>query len=70
MKQTFDTITDWLTIPLFVAAMALLARADLTALRAPDQTRQHDYRWSRKAGATLGAIAFAITLIRFAVLSG
>ena len=69
MRSAFDTITDWIGIPLFVVAIVLLAHADLIVVRTPDQARGLAYQTSRQAGLIVAAVALMLTLLRFAVLS-
>ena len=69
MRGTFDTITDWTVIPLFLVAIAMLARADLIAVRTPEEDGGTAYQLARQAGAGVAAMAFLLTLVRFAVLA-
>jgi hypothetical protein len=70
MRGAFDTITDWIGIPLFILAIALLVHADLIAVRTPDQVQRTPYQTSRQLGAIVAAVALLLTLVRFAVLAG
>ena len=69
MRSMFDTATDWIGIPLFVVAMALLVRADLISVRTPGMEQRSPYQISRQVGAMVAAGALLLTLIRFAVLA-
>ena len=69
MREAFDTITDWIGIPLFLAAIVVLVHADLIALRTPGGDRSVAYQTSRQVGAIVAAVALMLTLVRFAVLA-
>ena len=69
MRSAFDTVTDWIGIPLFLVAILLLVHADLISVRTPGQERGITYQTSRQAGLIVAAIALMLTLVRFAVLS-
>jgi hypothetical protein len=69
MRSVFDTITDWIGIPLFLAAIVLLVHADLISVRTPGEERGIAYQTSRQAGLIMAAFALMLTLVRFAVLS-
>ena len=69
MRLLFDTVTDWVGIPLFILAIALLARADLIAVRTPEMAQRSHYQLSRQLGAIVAAVALLVTLVRFAVLA-
>jgi formate hydrogenlyase subunit 3/multisubunit Na+/H+ antiporter MnhD subunit len=69
MRSAFDTITDWIGIPLFLVSILLLVHADLIAVRTPGQERALAYLTSRQAGLIVAAAALMLTLVRFAVLS-
>ena len=69
MRPIFDTVTDWIGIPLFLVAIVLLVQADLISVRTPGQERGIRYQTSRQAGFIVAAVALMLTLVRFAVLS-
>ena len=69
MKPLFDTITDWIAIPLFVVAIVMLVRADLISLRTSGDTDSTAYQLARQAGGVVAAVALLITMLRFAVLA-
>ncbi len=69
MRSAFDTITDWIGIPLFLVSILLLVHADLIAVRTPGQERGLAYLTSRQAGLIVAAAALMLTLVRFVVLS-
>ena len=69
MRASFDTVTDWIGIPLFVVAIVLLARADLISVRTPGMEQRTPYQVSRQLGAIVAAGALLLTLVRFTVLA-
>ena len=69
MRSMFDTVTDWIGIPLFLVAIALLARADLIAVHTPSMEQRSLYQLSRQLGAIVAAVALLLTLVRFTVLA-
>lgn len=69
MRTAFDTITDWIGIPLFLAAIVLLVQADLISVRTPGEERGITYQTYRQAGLIMAAFALMLTLVRFVVLS-
>lgn len=69
MRSAFDTVTDWIGIPLFLASIVLLVHADLISVRTPGQDRGVAYQTSRQAGLIMAAFALMLTLVRFVVLS-
>jgi len=69
MKAAFDTITDWIGIPLFLVAIALLVGADLISVRSPADVGGSAYQLARQTGAVVGALALLLALVRFAVLA-
>ena len=69
MRTAFDTVTDWIGIPLFIVAITLLARADLIAVTTPEKVQRTPYQTSRQLGAIVAALALLLTLVRFAVLA-
>jgi hypothetical protein len=69
MREAFDTVTDWIGIPLFLVAIVVLVHADLVALRTPGGERGVSYQTSRQVGAIVAAVALMLTLVRFAVLA-
>ena len=69
MRATFDTITDWIGIPLFLVAIVMLVRADLISVRSPAEVSGSAYQLARQAGAVAGVTALLLALVRFAVLA-
>ena len=69
MRATFDTITDWIGIPLFLVAIVMLVRADLISVRSPAEVGGSAYQLARQAGAVAGVAAVLLALVRFAVLA-
>jgi formate hydrogenlyase subunit 3/multisubunit Na+/H+ antiporter MnhD subunit len=69
MREAFDTVTDWIGIPLFLVAIVVLVHADLMSLRTPGAERGVAYQTSRQVGAIVAAVALMLTLVRFAVLA-
>ena len=69
MREAFDTITDWIGIPLFLVSIVLLMHADLISVRTPGEERGITYQTSRQAGLIVAAVALMLTLVRFVVLS-
>ena len=69
MRETFDTITDWIAIPLFALAIVALSCADLVSLRASSVARTLSYRRARHVALVAALAAGVLTVARFAVLA-
>ena len=69
MMPSFDTVTDWIAIPLFIVAITFLARADLVRVAAGGGRESDSYRLAIRVGAVAATLALLLTALRFAVLA-